>query len=100
MRLRRVQFTLRQMTAALAVVALVCWAVRLLMLSTMYRERARPYALESLGETNIWMGPKERPRVYLPPSPRARWRREMGEKYMRAAHYPWLAVEPDSAPPD
>ena len=100
MRVHRIQFTLRRMMAALAVVAILCWAGRLLLLSAMYRERARAFSFELMTETPIWMGPKERPRVYSSPSPRVRWAREMGHKYERAARYPWLPVEPDSPPPD
>jgi hypothetical protein len=100
MRLPRVQFTLRHMMVALAVVALICWAGRLLLLSAIYHARAREFSIALMTETPIWMGPKERLRVYPAPSPRVRWAREMGHKYERAARCPWLPVEPDSPPPD
>ena len=29
---------------------------------------------------------------------RVEWHRRVGEKYSRAAHYPWLPVEPDPSP--
>ncbi len=69
MRLPRVRYTLRRMMAALAVVALICWAGRFLLVSAMYHARAREFSFELMSETPIWMGPKDRPRVYTPPAP-------------------------------
>ena len=99
MKLPRVRFTLRKMMAAVAVLALILWTGRLLSLSAMYRDRALKYAAEDLGAAELLMGPRERPRVFHPPSARLLWARKMANKYQRAAWCPWLPVEPDSPPP-
>jgi hypothetical protein len=98
-RLPDVRFTLRQIMAALAVVALLCWAGRLLMLSAMYAARAKTYSAGLLGATPRAGGGKEWPRVYHPLSPGVRWARAMAHKYEHAASHPWIPVEPDLPEP-
>jgi hypothetical protein len=83
-----------------AVAALVSYAATLIRLSVAYRERASAHVLALLGSTPMLMGPSN----WTRPSPRAPsahelWSRQMGEKYLRAARYPWLPVAPDPPEP-
>jgi hypothetical protein len=84
---------------AVAVVALVLYAARLLSLSAMYRDRAYRYEIEWMGATPIMMGPRERYLSVRAPSARLLWAREMADKYRRASWCPWLPVEPDPQGP-
>jgi hypothetical protein len=97
-RLARVQFTLRRMMAALAVVALIVRAGKMMLLSATYRQRAAMYESQLLGATPVRMGPRERQPVPAR-SARHQWTSDMADKYRYAAAYTWLPVEPDPPEP-
>ncbi len=100
MRLLRARFTIRRMMAAVAVSSLMLWAGKMLSLSATYRDLALQFDPEPLGATQIWSGPKTRPRVIHPPSASHLWAREMADRFWHAARHPWLPLQPDLPPPD
>jgi hypothetical protein len=98
--MRLPRMTTRQWMVAVVLAALILKAGRLLSLSAAYREKARPYVVEMLGARPILMGPHGSHSPPYRPSPHTRWAEKMGEKYLRAARFPWLPVEPDPPEPE
>jgi hypothetical protein len=95
----RVLGTTRGLMVAVAVVALLGWAVRMLSLSARYSERASQF--ERMFEYYWVHGPQAWPPEFpLPPNLHDRWAIEMARKYRRAALCPWFPVERDLSPPD
>jgi hypothetical protein len=82
------------------VAAMTLWAVRLLMLSAAYREKAGRYQLELMGATPILMGPHRSHSLGYPRSARSRWAERMADKYLHASRVPWLRIEPDLPVPE
>jgi hypothetical protein len=98
--MRLPRFTIRRLMVIVAVAALLSYAATLIRLSAVYRQRAREHTVALLGSTPMLMGPKNWPR-HSPraPPPHECWSRQMGEKYLHAARYPWLPVAPDPPEP-
>ncbi|WP_406698044.1 hypothetical protein V5E97_04240 [Singulisphaera sp. Ch08] len=93
MRLPRLR--VRTLMVAVAVVALMAWASRMLSLSVAYQRRADTYwtnllRVESPGVRGGWR---------TPPTEHDRWASHMTNKYRNAARYPWLPVAPDPPEP-
>lgn len=50
-------------------------------------------------QSHLWLPPEDR--LYQPPNPRqAVYHAAMKRKWLRAARYPWLPVEPDPPSPE
>jgi hypothetical protein len=115
MKIPRVQFTVRRMMAAVAVVGLAFGIFRLWTLRQLYLEKAanhagfRAYVLMSKDSIMHWENrwtdqrtgkPAKYPWPAGPPFVPAitKYHDDMRLKYERAARYPWLPVAPD--PPD
>ncbi|AGA28306.1 hypothetical protein Sinac_4091 [Singulisphaera acidiphila DSM 18658] len=93
--MRLPRFQLRTLMVAVAIVALIAWAGRMMRLSAVYQRRADTYQMylfriESPGVRGGW-----RP----PPTEHDRWANHMTNKYRNAARYPWLVVTPDPPEP-
>jgi hypothetical protein len=98
--MRLPRMTTRRWMVAVVVAAMTLWAVRLLMLSAAYREKAGRYQLELLGATPILMGPHGSHSLGYPRSVRSRWAERMADKYLHASRFPWLPIEPDPPEPE
>ncbi len=95
MTLTRPRLTVRRLMIAVAVVAVIAWAGKMLWLSAAYQQRARAY-LSSIPPYIYWgPGPIEPPRT-----PHNLWAHEMADKYWRAARYPFLPVPSDPPEPE
>ena len=116
MRLPRVRFTVRRTMVAVAVVALAFGIVRLWTARQLYLEKAAEHAgfralvLRSPDTIAYWESRWTDQRRGLParyPWPggppfvpaMAKYHDAMRIKYERAAHYPWLPIEPDPLKP-
>ncbi len=106
MRLPRVRFTVRGMMIVVAAAAVILLATRWWLSSRVYRSKSvefargaesnqffstdyTPYAGQSPGDARLYTYYKVSEFYYL----------TLMRKYERAAHFPWLPVEPDPTAP-
>ena len=95
MRPPRVKCTVRQMIMATAVIASLLWVtVSMRQRSDICQQRADAYAWLSTDQSLSGT-----PEELLAQMQCDDWAKAMEKKYRRAARYPWLSVEPDTAPP-
>lgn len=122
MRIHRVRFTLQRMVLAVAVLALIIGALRIVWLRNGYQKAAVYYAameklqrdLQRFGEEDaraeeelaLAFGQKVSGEQKEQQATEARgmqrladWYAELKRKYERAAARPWLPVDPDPPPP-
>ncbi len=95
----RIRFTLRQIMALVAIVAislgLGMWAGKMLRLLELYQRRAAEYGglkYQRIGMATMLYGERDRRHE--------RWRMGLLAKYEQAARRPWLPVEPDPPEPE
>jgi hypothetical protein len=104
MRMPAVRFTIRRMMVAVAIVGVMLWTT--LWLGTRiraYRWMAQYHAVHR------WTVPMAGPpgtaprgvdsRGEVTSADRNRWHAALEAKYLRAAQYPWLSIEPDPPEP-
>lgn len=106
MRLPRVRFTVRGMMVAVAVAALVGYAIRLNRLSSRYEGKARKCALTRHLAVSMECGSMIVPswmqdhRIDDLRSRRIAHYDSLAFKYRHAARYPWLPIAPDPPEPE
>jgi hypothetical protein len=110
MRLPRVRFTVRRIMTAVAVAACILGGIRLQQLAAGYQERSSHFAhrmlMEKVGcyfdDVILDAAAREKSRRKYTDLSHRRYLRyqSLGEKYERAARYPWLPVEPDPPEPE
>jgi hypothetical protein len=91
--------TMRRWMIAVVFAALFVFVGRMLSLSAAYRERASQYQFGLLGSTPILMGPHGSHSATRHRSAHSVWAEKMAEKYLHAARFPWLPLEPDPPEP-
>jgi hypothetical protein len=105
MSLPRVRFTVRRLMAAVAVFGLIFWTTLWL------GKRTRAYQwMAEYHAAHRWTAPMVGPPWTAPrgvdsrgeviSAERDRWHAALAAKYLRAARYPWLSVEPDPPEPE
>ncbi len=93
--MRLPRMTTRRWMIAVAVVAVGCAAV-LHSLEDRRRERFARIADQHIA---VFLVPAQVPDRERRSVKRLDWHRKMADKYLRAARYPWLPVEPDPLKP-
>ncbi len=93
MKLVRPKFVTARLIVALVILAVLCWAEYLRLLSASYSEKAEDFRVLSSHHQHGYPDPKDL----------ERWNQyydQMIVKYERASRLPWISVEPDPPEPE